>query len=68
MPESIRYFALCSAMEWSHLPNPGGIYEQDPEFLDDITTMFILRAQHEEEERDKRERGDRKKLVLPNGY
>lgn len=53
-------FALCQNMKWAHLPNAGGIYDQDPELMDAFFMIFGEMAKHEKEEADKRDR-ERKK-------
>jgi hypothetical protein len=47
--EAIRLFALCQAMNWCHLPTPGGIYDQKPKLLDQW--LYIFHRQHVEEDR-----------------
>lgn len=42
-------------MKWSHLPEPGGIYAQDPRLLDGFQVIFSLRAEYEEEKEKKDE-------------
>lgn len=42
-------------MRWNHLPVAGGIYDQDPEFIDGITELFRLKAKKEEKDAKKRE-------------
>ena len=43
-------------MKWNHLPEEGGIYNQDPDLLEGFLYIFAKRAEHEEEENKKRER------------
>lgn len=47
-------FALCEGMKWAHLPNAGGLYDQDPELLDGFRIIFYERSKHEEAEAKKR--------------
>lgn len=54
-------FSLCEGMKWSHLPNAGGLYDQDPELLDGFRYIFSVRAEHEAEEQRQREREANKK-------
>lgn len=42
-------------MKWAHLPVDGGIYAQDPEFLDYVEAIFVAKSAHEEREAKKRE-------------
>lgn len=37
-------------MKWNHLPVAGGIYDQDPAFLEGIEILFHERGVAEEEE------------------
>lgn len=53
---SIRLFALLDGMKWSHLPNAGGLYDQDPKLLDDFRYIFAKRGEEQERERKKNER------------
>lgn len=55
MHESLRVWILCNAMNWNVLPVRGGLYDQDPELLDDFVRIFSRKAQKEEEEQRKRE-------------
>lgn len=41
-------------MEWNHLPEPGGIYQQHPQLLDDW--LYIWQVRHDEEDRKDRQR------------
>ena len=34
-------------MSWAHLPNTGVLYDQHPQFLEDITLIFSRRAIYE---------------------
>lgn len=54
-------FALCEGMKWSHLPNAGGLYDQDPELLDGFQYIFAKRAEHQAAEDRKREKEANKK-------
>ena len=60
MPEGVRLFTLCAAMEWAHLPVAGGLYDQDPELIEQFTELLILKARREQDERDKADRDRRK--------
>lgn len=57
---SIRLFALCEGMKWSHLPVAGGLYDQHPQLLDEWRYIFAERARHEEKEQKKREAEQRR--------
>lgn len=46
---------MCEAMKWNHLPESGGLYDQDPDLLDGFLMIFHERALHEEEEAKKRD-------------
>ena len=43
--ESIRLYRLCQFMDWSHLPVEGGLYAQDPQFLDDVLEIGSIEGQ-----------------------
>lgn len=47
---------LCEAMEWNHLPEAGGLYQQHPQLLDEWMTIFHMRADHDERDRKNKER------------
>lgn len=53
--ESIRLFALCSAMEWTALPVAGGLYDQHPQLVDEWLHIFARRGAHEERKRKEQE-------------
>lgn len=36
-------------MKWSHLPVAGGLYDQDPRFLDAMAVIFAKRGEYERE-------------------
>lgn len=42
-------------MKWTHLPNAGGLYDQDPELLDKFQIIFSEIGEHERREREKEE-------------
>lgn len=46
---------MCQSMKWAHLPVAGGLYDQDPQLLDEWEIIFRRVARKEEEERRKRE-------------
>lgn len=54
-PEIIRLFNLCASMKWNHLPVPGGVYDQDPEFIDGIQLIFEAQGRKEKRDAAKRE-------------
>lgn len=60
---SLLMITLCENMKWAHLPVAGGIYDQRPEFIDDLYTYFMAKAEMEakrakdEERRAKAEAG-----------
>lgn len=45
---------MLKTMRWNHLPVSGGIYDQHPGFLDDMTV--IMDAEAEAERRRERQR------------
>jgi hypothetical protein len=51
-------------MKWAHLPNEGGIYNQDPQFIDDIDIIFNIKNAYEasqaKEQEKKMERQSRR--------
>lgn len=47
MPESLRLFILCDAMRWAHLPTAGGLYDQDPQLLEEFAIIFTRRSEYE---------------------
>lgn len=42
-------------MKWAHLPVAGGIYDQHPDFVEQISFIFSERDKAREEEHKKRE-------------
>ena len=46
-------------MKWAHLPNAGGLYDQDPELLDKFEYIFGEIAKHEKSEQEKRDKEQR---------
>lgn len=42
-------------MKWNHLPVPGGIYDQHPRFVEEITYIFGERNAHQEREQKRKE-------------
>ena len=54
VPESLRLFALCDAMEWNHLPQAGGLYDQHPQIIDDFQVIFGIRSAYEKRRRQRR--------------
>jgi len=42
-------------MKWAHLPVAGGIYDQHPEFVEQIRFIFAERDKFREEEQKRRE-------------
>lgn len=45
--ESLRLFAICDAMQWSHLPVAGALYDQHPKLLEDWMHIFSVRAEED---------------------
>ena len=52
---AIRWFNLCSMMEWSHLPREGALGDQDPEFLQAMQYIASEQGKFREEEDRRRE-------------
>ncbi|HEY6019720.1 MAG TPA: hypothetical protein VIY48_07410 [Candidatus Paceibacterota bacterium] len=46
-------------MKWAHLPNAGGLYEQDPDLLDGFEIIFQERSDYERAEREREDRKNR---------
>lgn len=49
-------FSLCSSMKWAHLPNAGGLYDQDPVLLNKFKYIFSETSKHEAAEAKKKSR------------
>lgn len=47
---------LCEAMKWNHLPEAGGLYDQNPQLIDRFYYLFAERSKAEAAEQRKRER------------
>jgi hypothetical protein len=54
--ESLRLYTICKAMKWNHLPVGGGLYDQHPQFLDDMFFLMQEDAKAEKKARDRQER------------
>lgn len=52
----IRLFSLCEGMKWTHLPEAGGLYDQNPQLLDRFYFILAERSKHEAAEQAKRDR------------
>jgi hypothetical protein len=48
-------------MKWSHLPVAGGLYDQHPQFLEEIAVIFQVRSEYQERKRKEDERKNRSK-------
>jgi hypothetical protein len=53
-------------MKWQHLPLPGGLYDQDPQLLENFSFIFGEIAKKTAEEDEKRER-EMKKQQMASG-
>ena len=53
---SIRLFAICGALEWSHLPAPGALADQHPDLLVQWSYMFVEQSKYEKDQRDAEEK------------
>jgi len=53
---AIAMFALCDNMKWSHLPNAGGLYDQDPDFIEKMQHLFSERNEHQRKEQEEQRR------------
>lgn len=42
-------------MRWTHLPWPGGLYDQHPQFIEEIRYIFNERNAQREKEQQQRE-------------
>lgn len=51
---------MCQAMQWSHLPVAGGIYDQSPKLIDEWAVLFNIQAEVEKE-REKKQKAEAKK-------
>ena len=58
-PASIKLFSLLEGMKWAHLPVAGGLYDQHPQFVDEISIIFSERAKEQEKKRQQDERKQR---------
>ena len=49
-------YSICKAMKWAHLPVAGGLYDQHPAFIDDMSFLMSedAKAQKREMEAEKR--------------
>lgn len=42
-------------MKWAHLPEAGGLYDQNPQLLDGFQRIFSIRSDYEAEKQEKDE-------------
>lgn len=56
---------MCESMKWAHLPNAGGLYDQDPELLHAFQVVFSERAEYQEAQEKKRQEEQRRKMGGP---
>lgn len=47
---------LCKGMDWNHLPVAGGLYDQHPKFIDDMSELIKLDNEHQAREAEERKR------------
>lgn len=62
----IRLFSMCEAMKWSHLPSPGGLYDQHPDLLDGFMYIFAERSKYDREKQE-RERKEQERKSRSGG-
>lgn len=43
-------------MKWAHLPVAGGIYDQSPEFVDQVSYIIAERNKYQSAEQEKKQR------------
>lgn len=48
-------------MNWSHLPEPGGIYQQHPQLLDEWLVIWQIKSRYEKKKQQEQEKGRGKK-------
>lgn len=53
---SLRLYHMLKSMKWNHLPVAGGIYDQHPGFLDDMSVIMDAEADAERKREAKRKR------------
>lgn len=63
---AIRLFSLCDAMKWNHLPVMGGLYDQDPQLLDQFMYIFMCRNKEQERKQKAEERKAKSGRVRPS--
>jgi hypothetical protein len=56
---------MCKAMEWKHLPEPGGIYQQNVEFIERM--MYVMKEEAKEEERKQAEENAKREREMRHG-
>lgn len=50
-------------MKWNHLPEPGGLYAQHPDLLEDFFYIFRMRSEHDANEAKKQKQNMGKSSV-----
>ena len=58
--QSLSLWGVAAAMEWSHLPVAGGIYDQHPALLDEWSIIWSEKSAHDQREEAKRKRKGKK--------
>ena len=54
MCDALVLWSMAKAMDFNHLPEAGGIYDQDPELLKQWTVIWGVEADVRRKEQDKR--------------
>ena len=50
----LAMLSLLESMEWKHLPNAGGMYDQHPDFVEKVKYYMGQRYQAEKEKQDRK--------------
>jgi len=56
VPESLRLYSICAALKFSALPVAGGLYDQDPQLLEEWSYIIERRAERDREEQERASR------------
>lgn len=59
-PTILKIFGIMEHTRWTHLPVPGGLYDQHPDFLEQLAVVFEERDKYREKEQKRREAESRK--------
>ena len=55
VPESLRLYVFCKSIRFTHLPVPGGLYDQNPQLMDEWDLIMAIENQVKAKRQKKQE-------------